>query len=169
MFNSSPLHSGSAGLYECFLRDSGRESGKNSMRTIERNLILIFLLATTVALCATLKSASTIDLPGPPGKRFDYLTIDYDDRYLLSAHLAAGLLYVIDLRTNLVVKAIPDAPGIEGVEFVPELKKVYTSNAGDNTIGVIDLRQMKVIKKLPTEAKCLCCSLSQALRFRRAW
>jgi len=39
------------------------------------------------------------------------------------------------------------------VEFVPELKKVYTSNAGDNTIGVIDLKQMKVVKKLPTEAK----------------
>src|SRR5438128_10750715 len=111
------------------------------------------LLLTTVALATTLKSISSFDLPGPAGKRFDYLTIDYDDHYLLSAHLAAGLLYVIDLRTNRVVKAIPDVPGAEGVEFVPELKKVYTSNAGDNTIGVIDLKQMKVIKKLPTEAK----------------
>src|SRR2546428_3439719 len=113
----------------------------------------MLLLVTAMAVCATLKSISTIDLPGPTGKRFDYLTIDYDDHYLLSAHLAAGLLYVIDLRTNRVVKAIPDVPGAEGVEFVPELKKVYTSNAGDNTIGVIDLKQMKVIKKLPTEAK----------------
>ncbi len=111
------------------------------------------LLLTTVALATTLKSISSFDLPGPAGKRFDYLTIDYDDHYLLSAHLAAGLLYVIDLRTNQVVKAIPDVPGAEGVEFVPELKKVYTSNAGDNTIGVIDLKQMKVVKKLPTEAK----------------
>jgi YVTN family beta-propeller protein len=101
----------------------------------------------------TLRSVSSFDLPGPIGKRFDYLTIDYDDHYLLSAHLAAGLLYVIDLRTNQVVKAISDVPGAEGVEFVPEMKKVYTSNAGDNTIGVIDLKQMKVIKKLPTEAK----------------
>src|SRR5437762_8798054 len=111
------------------------------------------LMLTTLVLAATLKSVSSFDLPGPAGKRFDYLTIDYDDHYLLSAHLAAGLLYVIDLRTNRVVKAIPDVPGAEGVEFVPELKKVYTSNAGDNTIGVIDLKQMKVIKKLPTEAK----------------
>src|SRR6266496_33939 len=123
------------------------------MRPTKRNSVLIFLLVTTMAVCATLKSISTIDLPGPTGKRFDYLTIDYDDHYLLSAHLAAGLLYVIDLRTNRVVKAIPEVPGAEGVEFVPELKKVYTSNAGDNTIGVIDLKQMKVIKKLPTEAK----------------
>jgi len=37
------------------------------------------------------------DLPGPGGKRFDYLTIDEDDHYLLSAHLAAGQTYVIDL------------------------------------------------------------------------
>src|SRR6266699_7066024 len=122
------------------------ESERKSMRPTKRNSVLIFLLVTTMAVCATLKSISTIDLPGPTGKRFDYLTIDYDDHYLLSAHLAAGILYVIDLRTNKVVKAIPDAPGAEGVEFVPELKKVYTSNAGDNTIGVIDLKQMKLIK-----------------------
>src|SRR5438876_6487875 len=114
---------------------------------------LAFFLTGISVLAATLKSVTTITVPGPAGKRFDYLTIDYDDHYLLSAHLAAGLLYVIDLRTNETLKAIPDVPGAEGVEFVPELKKVYTSNAGDNTIGVIDLKQMKVIKKLPTEAK----------------
>jgi len=49
---------------------------------------------------ATLKKLAEFDLPGPPGKRFDYLTIDPDDHYLISAHLAAGQTYVIDLRTN---------------------------------------------------------------------
>jgi DNA-binding beta-propeller fold protein YncE len=101
----------------------------------------------------TLKKATAFDLPGPGGKRFDYLTIDTDDHYLLSAHLAAGQTYVIDLRTNKVVATVGDTPGAEGVEYVSELKKFYTSNAGDNTIGVVDLRQMKVIKKIPTEAK----------------
>src|SRR5262249_47839177 len=75
----------------------------------------------------TLKQVASIDLPGPPGKRFDYLTIDYDDDYLLSAHLGAGLLYVIDLKTNKVVQTISDVPGVEGVEYVSELRKVYTS------------------------------------------
>src|SRR5256886_6181983 len=129
------------------------ESERKSMRPTKRNSVLIFLLVTTMAVCATLKSISTIDLPGPTGKRFDYLTIDYDDHYLLSAHLGAGILYVIDLKTNKVVKAIPDVPGVEGVEYVPELKKVYTSDWHENKIGVIDLKQMKVINKLPTEAK----------------
>ena len=101
----------------------------------------------------TLKKVAEFDLPGPPGKRFDYLTIDPDDHYLISAHLAADQTYVIDLGTNKVVATITDTPGAEGVEYVSELKKFYTSNAHDNTIGVVDLKQMKVIKKLKTEAK----------------
>ena len=101
----------------------------------------------------TLKQVTKFDLPGPSGKRFDYLTIDEDDHYLLSAHLAADQTYVIDLSTNRIVATITDTPGAEGVEYVPGLKKFYTSNAHDNTIGVVDLKQMKVVKKLKTEAK----------------
>jgi len=33
------------------------------------------------------------------------------------------------------------------------ISSFYTSNAHDNTIGVVDLQQMKVVKKLKTEAK----------------
>jgi len=51
------------------------------------------------------------------------------------------------------VAVVKDTPGVEGVEYVPEMKKFYTSNAGDNTIGVVDLKQMKVVKKIRTEAK----------------
>jgi DNA-binding beta-propeller fold protein YncE len=60
---------------------------------------------------------------------------------------------VIDLEANKVVATVTDTPGAEGVEYVPELRKFYTSNARDNTIGVVDLKQMKVIKKLKTEPK----------------
>jgi hypothetical protein len=35
----------------------------------------------------TLKQIAAIDLPGPKGERFDYLTMDDEDHYLLSAHL----------------------------------------------------------------------------------
>ena len=101
----------------------------------------------------TLKKVTAFDLPGPSGKRFDYLAIDTDDHYLFSAHLAAGQTYVIDLRTNKVVATVTDTPGAEGIEYVSELKKFYTSNAADNTIGVVDLSRMKVVKKLHTEKK----------------
>ena len=115
---------------------------------------LLFIgLLSTIASGQTLKEIAQFDLPGPLGKRFDYLTIDEDDHYLISAHLGAGQTYVIDLGTNKIVATIKDTPGAEGVEYVPELKKFYTSNAGDNTIGVVDLKLMKVVKKLPTEKK----------------
>jgi YVTN family beta-propeller protein len=114
---------------------------------------LLLSLYASGSLGQTLKEVAKFDLPGPGGKRFDYLTIDPDDHYLISAHLAADQTYVIDVRTNKVVATVKDTPGAEGVEYVPELKKFYTSNAHDNTIGVVDLKQMKVVKKLKTEAK----------------
>jgi len=106
-----------------------------------------------LALCLpgqTLKKVGAIDLPGPKGERFDYLTMDDEDHYLLSAHLGPGILYVIDVRTNRLVKAIPGVPGITGLEYVPGLRKVYTSDWGENKIGVVDLRSMSVVKRLPT-------------------
>ena len=126
----------------------------------QNRLLLTALIVITGALGIagqtprpTLKKVTEFDLPGPGGKRFDYLTIDAGDHYLISAHLAEGQTYVIDLRTNKVVATVTDTPGVEGVEYVPETKKFYTSNALDDTIGVVDLRQMKVIKKLRTERK----------------
>lgn len=108
---------------------------------------------TAQSAASTLKKVTAYDLPGPPGKRFDYLTIDPDDHYLISAHLAAEQTYVIDLMTNRVVATVTDTPGAEGVEYVPGFNKFYTSNAYDSTISVVDLKQMKVIKKLKTGAK----------------
>jgi YVTN family beta-propeller protein len=100
-----------------------------------------------------LKQVASIELPGPAGKRFDYLAIDPDDHYLFVAHMGAGNLYVLDLRTNMVLKTISGVPGVEGVEYVPDMKKVYTSDAYDDEIGVIDLATMKVVSKIPTESK----------------
>jgi len=117
------------------------------------SFLAVYVLVAVFAEGQTLRRVTVIDLPGPGGKRFDYLAIDPDDHYLISAHLAADQTYVIDLDTNKVVATITDTPGAEGVEYVPELKKFYTSNAHDNTIGVVDLKQMKVVKKLKTEAK----------------
>ena len=124
-----------------------------SLRSAVCAFLLIGSMSSTNVSGQTLKQVAKFDLPGPGGKRFDYLTIDDEDHYLLSAHLAAGQTYVIDLGTNRVVATIADTPGAEGVEYVPELNKFYTSNAHDNTIGVVDLKQMKVVKKLKTEAK----------------
>ena len=115
----------------------------------------------------SLRKIAVIDVPGPKGQRFDYLTIDAEDRYLLSGHLGPGILYVVDMRTNKLVKAIPGLPGITGLEYVPGLHKVYTSNWGEEKIGVVDLRTMSVIKRLPTESKPN--GIAYAEPFRKAY
>jgi YVTN family beta-propeller protein len=117
-------------------------------------VLALLILAVIAPLGAKLlKQIAKIELPGPAGKRFDYLTIDYDDHFLFSSHLGAGILYVIDLRTNKLLKAIPDVPGVEGVTYVPDLKKVYGSDWYEDKIAVIDVPTLAVIKKIPTESK----------------
>src|SRR5262245_24787045 len=122
------------------------------MTILGRCLIAILIFGTSLP-GQTLKQIATIDLPGPRGQRFDYLTMDDEDRFLLSAHLGPGILYVIDVRTNKLVKAIPGVPGITGLEFVPERHKVYTSDWGEEKVGIVDLQSMSVVKRLPTAAK----------------
>ena len=120
-------------------------------------IVLAAIASTFTAQAAestpALRQIASIDLPGPPGKRFDYLVIDYDDGWLFSAHLAANQTYVIDLTSNRVLNTVRDTPGAEGLEYVPDERKVYTSNASDNTVGVIDLKTMSVARKIPTEGK----------------
>src|SRR6202008_199814 len=131
------------------------------MATTRRNIcaawavaLALFSILPFVADLAAgeLKRLASIDLPGPSGLRFDYLTIDYDDHYLFCAHLGPGMLYVIDLQTNKVVKTISDLPGIEGVEYAPDEKKLYTSDWHEDMIGVIDVKTLQVVKKIPTES-----------------
>jgi hypothetical protein len=120
---------------------------------IQRRLLVVFVGLSVYLSGQTLKKVAAIDLPGPKGQRFDYLTMDDEDGYLLSAHLGPGILYVIDVRSNTLIKAIPGVPGITGLEYVPGLRKVYTSDWGEEKIGVVDLHKMDVIKRLPTAAK----------------
>jgi DNA-binding beta-propeller fold protein YncE len=57
------------------------------------------------------------------------------------------------VQTNKLVKAIPGVPGITGLEYVPGLRKVYTSDWGEEKIGVVSLKSMNVVKRLDTAAK----------------
>jgi DNA-binding beta-propeller fold protein YncE len=123
------------------------------MRPVAALLLVLCLCASQIDRAESLRRVGIIDLPGPKGQRFDYLTMDDEDHYLLSAHLGPGILYVIDTRTGRLVKALGGVPGITGLEYVPTLHKVYTSDWGEEKIGVVDLRQMKVVKRLGTGEK----------------
>ncbi len=120
-----------------------------------RRAVLLLVVAISpwaFAHAQALRPTGFIEVPGPKGKRFDYLTID-SRRRLFATHLGAGLLYVVDLDSNRVIQTISDLPGIEGVEIAGDVKKAYTSDWFENKIGVVDLESLKLIKKIPTDAK----------------
>ena len=123
------------------------------VRTVVAFTALVLAAVGAAAAEDLLRRSATIDLPGPPAQRFDYLLVDRDDNWLISAHLAASQTYVIDLATNKVIATIKDTPGVEGLAYVPDERKLYTSNSGDNTVGVVDLNTFRVVRKIPTEAK----------------
>ena len=135
-----------------------RMTGVSSKQPVV-GVAMLLLVALATCSCAfsqatpLLRPAGFIEVSGPKGKRFDYLTIDPSRHLLFATHLGAGLLYVIDLSSNRVIRTISDLPGIEGVEVAPDVKKVYTSDWFENKIGVVDLERLKLIKKIATEAK----------------
>ena len=133
---------------------------------VHRILVAFFGMASLLS-HDLLHKVAVIELPGPKGQRFDYLAVDPEDHYLLSAHLGPGILYVIDMQSNKLVKAIPQLPGITGLEYIAGLHKVYTSNWGEEKIGVVDLRTMSVVKRLPTESKPN--GIAYAEPFRKAY
>ena len=94
-----------------------------------------------------------MELPGPPGERFDYLRVDPAGGRIFVTHLGAGQVYVVSLKDQKVLATIPGTPGVEDVAYVPEMNRLYSSNWGENKIGVIDLATMKVIERIPTGNK----------------
>src|SRR5262249_1075482 len=95
---------------------AARQGGMTMFRGGSYRTLATVLLLLCSAEAQTLKKVASIDLSGPKGKRFDYLTMDDEDHWLLSAHLGTGILYVIDVRANMMVKAIVGVLGIKGEE-----------------------------------------------------
>ncbi len=100
-----------------------------------------------------LRKIAEIDLPGPPGQRFDYMRVDDAGRRLFVTHLGAGQIYVLSLTDLSVIGTVTGTPRVEDVAHVPEMNRLYTSNWGDNTIGVVDLATLAVVDRIPTANK----------------
>jgi DNA-binding beta-propeller fold protein YncE len=132
---------------------SGTREARASRTAVALSLLLVVARPASAEDTPALREVGHIELPGPAGKRFDYLTIDYEDGWIFSAHLGANQTYVIDRTTQKVLHTIADTPRVEGVTYVPELRKLYTSHAGDGTVGVVDLTTMRVVNRIPSGAK----------------
>lgn len=57
---------------------------------------------------------------------------------------------VVDGATGKVLGDIPDTPRMHGVALAPKSNHGFTTNAGDSTVTMFDLKTLAVIKKIPT-------------------
>src|SRR5260370_16332236 len=99
--------------------------GSNLMRRIFAAIISGFLLAVTIAgaliaQVSTLRKITQIELPGPKGKRFDYLTVDPDDHFVIVAHMRGDQTYFVDTRTNQVPAPITGTPPAARAQYIPQ-------------------------------------------------
>jgi len=77
---------------------------------------------------------------------WDYLAVDTDARRLYVSR--GDRVVVVDVDKEAVVGELADTPGVHGVAVVPELGKGFTTNGGDGTVTVFDLKTLKAITKI---------------------
>lgn len=82
---------------------------------------------------------------------WDYLTYDAGGKRLFISR--STHVMVVNPFTGAIVGDIPNTPGVHGIALAPDLGKGFTSNGGDGTVTVFDLRTLKTIATVQTGAK----------------
>jgi len=77
---------------------------------------------------------------------WDYLAVDSEARRLYVSR--GDRVVVLDLDKEAVVGELAGTPGVHGIAVVPELGKGFTTNGGDGTVTVFDLKTLKPTGKV---------------------
>ena len=85
--------------------------------------------------------------------RWDYITVDSDNRKLYIPRTNADRTDVYDVDTLQKVGEIDDTNGVHGVAIDPESGHGFTSNRSDPSVTMFDLKTQAVIKKIPVTGK----------------
>ena len=82
---------------------------------------------------------------------WDYLTMDSVGRRLYVAR--ATRVMVIDIDDGKLVGEIPNTQGVHGVALLPKRNRGFTSNGGDNSVTVFDLKTLKETNRIKVGQK----------------
>ena len=96
----------------------------------------------------TVRLVGTIHMPGNGGFT-DYLVVSPSTHTLYAAYRTENKLFVVNTQTNTVIAAIGDLARVCSVALAPDSNLGFTSNRGDDTVGVIDLTTNKLLRRLP--------------------
>src|SRR5438128_1214515 len=105
-------------------------------------IVLLGVAARPVA-APTFKSEKS-DIKGEGGT--DYVTADAATGRVFVSR--STHMMVVDGATGKVVGDIPDLPGVHGAGLAPKAGHGFTTNGGDQTVTMFDLKTLAVIKKI---------------------
>jgi DNA-binding beta-propeller fold protein YncE len=101
------------------------------------------LFAASLAFCVAgfaaepLRLVQTIPLADVNG-RIDHLGVDVGTRRLFLAALEKGSIEVVDLESGKIARSLPGFAKPQGVQFVPELNKLFIASGKDGAVKTLD-------------------------------
>jgi hypothetical protein len=95
-----------------------------------------------------LKRVGTIALKGPVGG-LDHMAIDAKRQRLLIANTSNGSLDIVDLKAGSLLRQIPEQPRIRGVDYSPELDRVFVGCGTGGICNVFDGDDYRRLRSLP--------------------
>jgi len=113
-------------------------------------VVCLFVYPSTRPPARTVRLLGTISVDAP--FRFtrafiDYMTLEGPALYV--AFASHDLVGVIDTRAKRGTGAVSGLPRVHGIAVLPELNLAFSSNGGDNTVGILDLAHQRLVKKIP--------------------
>src|SRR5258707_10066546 len=90
----------------------------------------------------------TVSVPG--GEGWDYVYVDSDARRVYISH--ATHTVVMNADTSAIEGDIPDTQGVHGIAIASDLGRGFTSNGRANTVTIFDLKTLKTIGTVKTDA-----------------
>ena len=84
------------------------------------------------------------DIGGDGGT--DYLTAEAGTGRVFVAR--GTHVMVVDGLTGKVLGDIPDTPGVHGIAFAPKVNHGFTTNGGDSTVTMFELKTLAVVRRI---------------------
>jgi DNA-binding beta-propeller fold protein YncE len=113
---------------------------------------LLWVLAMMVGTCLLLPAVSDaqtfkvdkFDIKGDGGT--DYVTADATTGRVFVSR--STHIMVVDGPTGRILGDIPNTPGVHGVGIAPKAGHGFTTNSGDQTVTMFDLKTLAVLKQI---------------------
>ena len=120
---------------------------KKTILTI--GFVAIIINGTAIMAQSNYKIVNKIHVEGEGG--WDYLNVDEVNGTLFVSHGAVA--QAINMKTGKLLGTIPDTKGIHGIAIANDLNKGFTSNGGDSSVTVFNLKTFEVITKIKINAR----------------